>query len=178
MLQAAICLARLLFFKKLNVKYISMYKFVSILSVFILINFFNTSTAFAQLDPVKWSFEVEKISSKEYDVIFTADIERGWSVYSQHLDPDQGPIPTSFTFDKTTSIEFIGNTKEAGIKKESFDKNFGVNLVKFSKKARFTQRIKVDHSTKSVKGHLTFMTCDDNSCLPPKDVPFTISLGD
>ena len=134
--------------------------------------------AFAQLEPVKWSFDVEKVSSQEYDLIFTADIERGWSVYSQYLESQQGPIPTSFEFDQSTNILLVGNTKETGNKKEFFDQTFGIKLVKFSNKARFTQRVKVEGSTDIVKGKLTYMTCDDTSCLPPADIDFSIALKD
>ncbi len=130
----------------------------------------------AQLDPVQWTFEVEKVNEKEYDIIFKADIERGWSVYSQYLESQKGPIPTSFEFDKDAKIQLIGKTKEAGNKKETFDKTFGIKLVKFSKRARFTQRVKVDPKAQVVKGKLTYMTCDAESCLPPEDVQFTIAL--
>lgn len=135
-------------------------------------------SSYAQLEPVKWTFEVEKINAKEYDVIITADIERGWSVYSQHLESQQGPIPTSFEFDQNTSIQLVGNTKEVGNKKETYDSTFGIKLAKFSNKARFTQRVKVAGPTDMVKGKLTYMTCDDTSCLPPADIDFTIALKD
>ncbi len=133
---------------------------------------------FSQLEPVKWTFEVEKINAQEYDLIFTAKIERGWSVYSQYLESQQGPIPTSFEFDQSNSIQLIGNTKEVGNKKEAFDQTFGIKLVKFSNKARFTQRVKVEGPTDIVNGKLTYMTCDDTSCLPPADIDFSIALKD
>lgn len=136
------------------------------------------ATTFAQLEPVKWTFEVEQVNAEEYDLIITADIERGWSVYSQHLESQSGPIPTSFSFDMNSSIQLVGVTKEVGNKKESYDKTFGVKLVKFSNKARFTQRVKVADATEIVKGKLTYMTCDDTSCLPPADIDFTIALKD
>jgi len=134
------------------------------------------SAAFGQLEPVKWSFEAEKVNEKEYDIIFTADIERGWSVYSQFLDGQDGPIATSFNFASTEAIKLVGQAKEAGNKKEIFDKTFGMKLTKFSGKARFTQRVKVDEAATSIQGYLTFMTCDDNSCLPPADIDFDIDL--
>ena len=58
-----------------------------------------------------------------------------------------------------------------------FDEMFDMNLIEFSGKARFTQRVKVDNSD-IVTGHLTYMTCDDESCLPPEDVNFEIALGE
>jgi hypothetical protein len=139
-----------------------------------LICFFSYFAATAQLEPVKWSFDVEKVSDTEYDIIFTAKIDKGWSVYSPYLESNQGPIPTTFEF-YNNDLQAVGKAREEGNRKEIFDELFGMNLIKFSGKARFTQRVKVDDSS-TVSGHLTYMTCDDESCLPPEDVNFEIAL--
>ena len=130
----------------------------------------------AQIDPVEWSINAQKINDGEYDVVFTAKIDDGWSVYSQYLESDAGPIPTSIAFDEENGLQLIGKSTETGVKKEGFDQIFGMNLVKFSKMARITQRVKITGTPDSISGFLTFMTCDDQSCLPPKDVDFDISL--
>jgi len=130
----------------------------------------------AQETPVKWSFAAEKVSEQEFDIVITANIDEGWSVYSQYLESDEGPIKTSFEFETSGNLELIGQTAEAGNKKESYDELFGMNLIKYSKKAEFTQRVKVKNSSEPISGFLTYMTCDETSCLPPKDVDFSISL--
>ncbi len=133
-----------------------------------------SNVAFAQLDPVTWTFEATKVNDSEYDIVFKADIERGWSVYSQFNDPEKGPVPTSFEYE--TDVKVVGKAKEAGMKKEEMDNNFGVKLVKFSNRAMFTQRVKVEGDSTSLKGKLVYMTCDESSCLPPTDVEFDIAL--
>ena len=130
----------------------------------------------AQLEPVKWSFDVQKVNEQEYDIILTADIDRGWSVYSQFSEADSGPLPTTIEIQEE-DVKIVGTAKESGRKKESFDENFGVSLVKFSGKARFTQRVKVANDTTSVKGSVRYMTCDAESCLPPTDVDFELALN-
>lgn len=136
---------------------------------------FALNLGHAQLEPVRWSFDAEKVSDTEYDIIFTARIDKGWAVYSPHLESNDGPIPTSFEF-YNNDLKAIGKAKEEGNRKETFDEMFGMNLIKFSGKARFTQRIKINESN-TVSGHLTYMTCDDESCLPPADVNFEIALN-
>ncbi len=128
---------------------------------------------FAQLEPVTWSFDVEKVNESEYEVIFTADIDRGWSVYSQFMENQDGPIPTSFEFYNT---QIVGKAREIGNKKEIYDQMFDMKLVKLTGKAKFMQRVKVESKTKKLTGHLTYMTCDDESCLPPTDVNFEINI--
>ncbi len=135
-----------------------------------------TLQATAQLAPVKWSFEAEKVNDKEYNIIFTADIDRGWSVYSQYLESKDGPIPTKFAFNPSAGLELVGKMREMGNKKESFDQLFGMKLVKFMRKAKFTQRVKINAAATSVEGQLTYMTCNGKSCLPPENIDFNISL--
>ena len=56
-----------------------------------------TVNVFSQIeDPVDWSFSVEHISEDLYYLVVEADIEKGWNVYSQYVDPD-GPVPTSLS---------------------------------------------------------------------------------
>lgn len=132
-----------------------------------------TTVGLAQ-DPVHWSFSTEKVNDAEYNIVATAKIDDGWSVYSQYLESDDGPIATSFDF-STDNLELIGKTEETGNRKESYDDLFGMNLVKFSKTAIFTQTVKSTDG-KTVRGTVTFMTCTETSCLPPKDVAFEVNL--
>ncbi|MCR9287661.1 MAG: protein-disulfide reductase DsbD N-terminal domain-containing protein [Bacteroidetes bacterium] len=136
------------------------------------------SLAFGQqLDPVKWSQKVLKISDTDYDLVFTANIEDGWYVYSQYLESDDGPIRTSFNFNSNDNLEFIGKTTETGNKKEGFDEMFEMNLVKFGGEVTFVQRIRTKTKPAAVSGYLEFMTCDNERCLPPMEVNFTLDLN-
>lgn len=130
----------------------------------------------AQPEPVNWSFEVQQITADEYDISFVADIDQDWAVYSQHLASDEGPIPTSLTFDPALGIEFVGTPIEKGNRKEIYDPIFEMTLIKFTKKLVYTQKVKTTDNTLPVKGHLRFMTCTSKSCLPPKNVAFSINL--
>ena len=136
-------------------------------------------TAFGQFeDPVEWEMEFKKVSESEYDLIFKAKIEEGWVIYSQYLEGDDGPVPTTFYFDEGAHYELVGKNVESGNKKSTYDKVFGMDLVKFSKEGIFTQRIKVDDLTKPITGAVEFMTCDDTKCLPPTEEPFEFLLSE
>ena len=55
------------------------------------------------LDPVSWSFTQQQLSDNEIELQFNASIEDHWHLYSQFTGQfygDEGPIPTSFTFNK------------------------------------------------------------------------------
>ncbi len=127
------------------------------------------------LDPVKWSFSSQKISSHEYQLIFKASIESRWHLYSQ--DIPQAPPATTFTFAKDSSYVLEGKVKEEGNVIEEFDKNFNMVLKYYSDSVRFVQKVKIKGEGATVKGTLNFMSCDDTQCLPPKDVDFSFELG-
>ncbi|MDX1665878.1 MAG: hypothetical protein R3350_01555, partial [Saprospiraceae bacterium] len=75
------------------------------------------------LNPVAWEAEVQKISEQRYELIIQAQMDEGWSIYSQHTD-DNGPIPTSFVFDAGDHYERLGEVVEEGVKKEGPDPLF------------------------------------------------------
>lgn len=126
--------------------------------------------------PVRWEMTSEELSPSEFNLIFTAKIDDGWSVYSHYLEGDDGPYPTEFTFEEGSHYKLVGKVVEEGKKIEGHDPVFDMNVIKFKKKVAFKQRVKVTDFNQPVKGYLTYMTCDDEQCLPPTDVDFSFKL--
>lgn len=134
--------------------------------------------ATAQTDPVKWSFESEKVGTNEYEIIATAQIQRGWSLYSQEIKSDDGPIPTQILINKDENLQILGKVEENGAKTKEYDPTFQMELVKLSGRMVFKQRVKVAGGLDEVSGQITFMTCNSNSCMPPKDIDFSVPLDE
>ncbi len=144
----------------------------------LLLALLGSAALFAQ-KPVKWSFSTKDAGNCQVDLIFTATIDDGWYTYSQFLESDEGPIPTSFTYAEGPHYKLVGKAAEGGDKITVYDNVFGMKLTKFKHKAIFTQRVEVKDPSKPIEGYLSFMVCDDNQCLPPNDVDFkfTVSCG-
>ncbi len=136
---------------------------------------FATSAVFAQLNPVKWSYEAKQVADGEYDLIFTANITDGWYVYSQNLPSDDGPIPTSFSWGDNSNFTLVGKTVEEGPKHEGYDEIFDMNVIKYSGRPTFTQRVKINEPT-DFSVFVEFMTCDKNRCLPPTEIEAKFQL--
>lgn len=129
------------------------------------------------LEPVAWSFDSEKISDDEYELKFIATIDEHWAIYSQFVD-DGGPLPTMFEFESNDSFELVGKVVESDENKVTkHDPVFDMVVSKFYDKAIFTQKIKLKGDNATVKGQLSFMTCDDTRCLAPTDESFEFALG-
>jgi hypothetical protein len=145
---------------------------------FILLFFFIAVVASAQgLNPVSWSFNSKKISDNVYEIQMTATIQQGWHLYSQSQPKDAIAQPTSFVFNKNPLIEFDGKVKEVGNLEKFKDKELDISANQYSNKVVFTQKVKLKGKAKTnVTGKLTYQTCDDVKCLPPKTVNMSIAL--
>ena len=128
-------------------------------------------------DPVTWEFGYEKTGDRQYELIFTASVEKSWHIYAMDL-PDGGPIPTSFSFDTVPAYKLTGKTYEVTKPVEVMDEAFGFKIRTFSTKAEFRQKIAAVESSFTVKGAVNFMACNNATCSPPKDVDFEISVKD
>ncbi len=134
-----------------------------------LLFFFSIATiGFSQqnLNPVQWSSEV--VDSEDGPVLkITADIEKGWKLYSQFTDPD-GPVPTSFEI-SGNDVEILGDVEEQTEPEKIMSDLFGLEVIQFSEKAEFHQRFKADKGTQ-INTSVRFMTCDGLRCLPPTTI--------
>jgi hypothetical protein len=135
------------------------------------------TTGFQMKQYVTWSFSQKKLSADEYELVFTANIEPGWHLYSQIETPD-GPLPTIFEFEKSASYKLIGKTKEP-TPHESREPLFDNQLVRsFEKTAVFRQRIRaLVGADFEVKGTIDGMACNESQCQkfsPPEEFSFII----
>ncbi len=146
------------------------------LYILILVVSITTSVIQAQIvDPVKWSTSAKKISDTDYELTTTATIDVGWHLYSQSV-PEDGPIPTTFTFKSDARYAKKGNTKEDEGHTVN-DAVFKMKIKYFENKAIFKQRVKILKPIKKINGEVEFMVCDDAKCLPPTMVDLEFSLN-
>ena len=145
-----------------------------------LIVLFSIQTVFSQIEPVKWTAEVEKISDTEYNLIYKADIEDHWHLYSQTL-PEGGAIPTEFIYNEDAlknDFKLVGKAIESeSITK--FDKVFQMDLTYFDNAATFTQKIELNDSNISqIEAEISYQACDDARCIFESEiVTFNLQEG-
>lgn len=139
---------------------------------------FSVAVAQAQVpNPVSWTFNSKKISDNVYEVKMTATIQNGWHLYAQTQPKDAIAIPTTFQFTKNPLVQLDGGVKEAGKLEKFTDKELGVSANQYSKQVVFTQKVKLKgKAATNLSGNVTYQTCDDEKCLPPKTVTFNLAL--
>jgi hypothetical protein len=126
------------------------------------------------LKPVKWTYGYEKINSKSGYVVVTASIGKGWHIYAQGADQGDGPIPTSFKFDKSSAYLISGLIVPSVKPKVSFDQTFRKNIGVHENRVVFKQKVFLNIGFPEIKGSLEFMVCNDHQCLPPEDLDFKV----
>lgn len=110
-----------------------------------------------------WTFDASKkdlSTGDEVELVFSADIDASWYMYSSDIEEGAGPEPTTVTFEPNGSFELIGDLEPVDPKKK-FDETFEADVTYFVQKAEFRQKIRILKSDYRIKGSLDFQTCSD-----------------
>jgi thiol:disulfide interchange protein len=131
--------------------------------LFSLISIFSLNSQ--DIEPVEWQYDVNKINDTEYNISFSASILEGWKLYSQ-FSPDEGALPTSFTFINNTSdfeSDELFNEDDYIV---GFDNVFKMDLYYYENEANFNQNIKLlDEDLNQIKVEIDYSSCDDELCI-------------
>ena len=135
------------------------------------LNLLLTGLALAQ-NPVTWTTQAKQVDSLTYDVVITATIEEKWHLYATEM-PEDGPLPTEFTFQDTTPIGPLTHSELI----TGFDPIFEMELSYFDNKATFYQTVVVaDETVQDITVDLIYQACDDKLCIF-RDEQLLISLS-
>ena len=110
------------------------------------------------------------------EVVLTATIEKGWHIYATDLVNDLGPLPTEIRFAPSQGFDMLGGLVEP-IPDQVFDPNFEMEVRYHSGTVRFVQMVKPKGDGQvAVSGEVEYMVCNNETCLPPKTLPFHIPV--
>jgi len=127
-------------------------------------------------DAIKWSWTAVKTIDGAYEVHLTATLGEGWHTYSQQT-PSGGPVPTEISFTTSPLLSLQGAVREEGKLNKHFEPLFGVNVMQYSIRVDFVQKLILKHPVRTtVKGRVRFMVCNDHECLPPATKEFDVAL--
>jgi len=115
-----------------------MKKLFSILILFLSLSIFSQTSN----EPIKIKTALQKISETEYDIIFSAQLFKGWYLYSQH-NPDGASLPLEITIQEgKTGYKLVGKATEKDTFKKYSD-TWKKEEIVFKDKAIITQRIQL-----------------------------------
>lgn len=116
-------------------------------------------------NPAKWTFSQKNLGNDEYELVFKAELDPGWTVYSMYT-PEGGPMATTVTLNQAgKGIELLGKAEENEPHKK-YDDLFGVDVWYFSGEFVIRQKVKVtDVAIASVKGTVEYQVCQEGQCV-------------
>lgn len=127
-------------------------------------------------NPVEWKITVKQIADNRFEVTGQATPEKGWHVYSAYL-PENTAIPTSITINETEAVKALGKITETPEPVTVFDQSFQANLKWHDGTAFFSQKVEISKAGKStITGHLEYMVCNDETCMPPDQIEFSFDV--
>lgn len=142
----------------------------------IIISFLSVFYSKAQTadDPILLTTKVQKVSETEYDIVFKAQLFKGWYLYSQH-NPDGASLPLEISIlEGENGYELIGKAREESPFKKYSDVWEKEEIV-FKESAKITQRIQLTNKKiTQIKLNFFGQICE-TACINV-DENFTISL--
>ncbi len=133
----------------------------------LLILVFLGITTFSQIQKhTFWTFSKQKISDNELMLIFKAEIDDGWHLYSPN-NPPGGSLPLSIEYEESEKFKLVGDIIEIPEPTVKYDDIFGKDEYFFDDKATFKQKIKIiSEDDFTIKGTLDGQNCmSDGSCI-------------
>lgn len=126
-------------------------------------------------DPTEWTFEAKQKEGNTYDLIFHCHVKNDWHIYS--LDPggDGSFLPPEFTVKPSADIKLVGAVREEGeIINETIE---DIGTVHYYHDVSYIQTVELAKTDITITGEYYYMTCNDETCLPPKSAEFSIQVG-
>ena len=114
--------------------------------------------------PITWSISSKPLENDNYEITLNGDIEEGWHTYGTTLPmSDKGPLGSWITFEESNNFELIDGIIEENTH-SYYDETWDMDIVGFSGKAIFKQKIKVIASEEFIlKGDINFMACKEGA---------------
>ena len=126
-----------------------------------LVLLFTLFQAFPQ-NVISWKFSLQDKGNGEIELVADATIQQGWHMYDSKI-PDNGPYPTSLSFDELKGAEVLGDFQSTGytpsfineIKIKGYSEKTILNrkkiLEKFLKKYDFPDKISTYNFLSEIK---------------------------
>lgn len=124
-------------------------------------------------DISRWKVSFSKSDAKpgeQVEVIFSADIDKNWKLYSSDFKGDIGPLPTEFAFNSNHTYKLIGEVRPVKPLK-AVDPTWDKAYTYFTDKAEFRQTIQLAKAGGKVSGTIKGLLCssEDGLCVAFKE---------
>lgn len=131
-----------------------------------------------QIEPITWRGSARMTSLDTGIIRITATIADGWHLYGMEM-PADGPKATAFSFKLPQGFKLVGDVTPQAAPFSKHDAMFASEVSYWEGTVTFTQRFRVTSEVtdaKSLSCSVSYMGCNDQTCLPPKTKKMTIKI--
>ena len=121
------------------------------------------------LNPVKWTKSVKMTDDKNGIITFTANIDKGWHMYSNDT-PDGGPIPLSIKWDKKEGVKLVGGLQHSKAPATIDDEMFGMKVRQWEGSVTLSQKFTTTADKYNIEGEVSYQACSDQGCVPGNEL--------
>jgi thiol:disulfide interchange protein DsbD len=134
---------------------------------------------FAQIvkDPTTWAISAKKKQGNQYEIVFSLKLKTGWHIWALKPGGDGLQVPPEFKFAKNADLTLSGAVKEKGHPVTGLMDGVDGTVTYFHDEVTYIQLATIARNTK-ITGTYMYQVCDDKMCLPPKEVPFALTVTD
>lgn len=136
---------------------------------------FGSSVKAQFMTPVSWDVSLRMTDDSHGEVLMTADIDRGWHIYSYELDPSVGPVPLSVKWNNLDGVVLDGTLKSDRKTHDEYDPLFEAQLSWWTDEVTIFQKFTATAAKFNIEGVITYSACDNANCIPPTKEPFSLS---
>ena len=122
--------------------------------------------AYAQKQPIRWRCVAQMTSPTDGVVTVKALIADGWHLYGLTM-PEGGPKATAISLGSSTGVKFIGELTPDRKPLVKRDAIFDMDVNYWEQRVEFTYKFKITGSDPKISGSVSYMGCNDETCLPP-----------
>jgi thiol:disulfide interchange protein len=122
------------------------------------------------LEPARWTVEISGDAGQaggEAELIFRAEIDPDWYMYSSDFTLDPGPIPAQISFVADSSYSLIGEWQPVGAARK-YEEVFEGEVTYFKGQAEFRQKVRIERIPYRITGTIEYQVCSevDGKCIP------------
>lgn len=129
----------------------------------------------AAQNPVRWRMSVKMTGENTGTITVRALVAEGWHLYGTTL-PENGPRPTRFEF-AVKGVTLNGKLTASKPTVSRRDPLFDMDLNWWDSNVTFTRPFTLDRREgASISLTVTYMGCNDKTCLPPKTETLTYTF--
>ena len=140
----------------------------------VLATYTAATPAATEESPVSWALSVDALEGNQYRLFLTGTLSGDWTIYGMTVDPEIGPVPTELVITVTKDVQLLGEVTEiSATLKKKYDTTWEAEVSKIDGGTVTYSQVVQLSGAGPIEGYLTYQTCNEEMCLPPRDVPFS-----